>query len=123
MKFAKSVFLLAGFYGLLVTIPLFFTEMQTAPLGLNYPEFYYGFAGVTLAWQLLFILLSRDPLRFRPLIPAAILEKLIFAVGIFVLSSQRQIGSRILTAALIDGGIGLLFTAAYLRMRDATAKS
>ena len=45
MKFAKWVFLLAGVYGILVTL-LLYNEAQTAqmfPPAVNHPEYYYGF--------------------------------------------------------------------------------
>ncbi len=43
MKFAKWVFTIAGIYGILVTLPLYFLESQMAdmmPPALNHPEYY-----------------------------------------------------------------------------------
>ncbi|HEY4387193.1 MAG TPA: hypothetical protein VGN34_22280, partial [Ktedonobacteraceae bacterium] len=68
MKFAKIVFLVAGIYGILVVAPLFVTEgvvNATQPPAITHPEYYYGFACVTLVWQILFLVLSSDPLRYR----------------------------------------------------------
>ena len=33
---------------------------------INHPELYYGFVGVTLAWQIVYVLIGLDPLRYRP---------------------------------------------------------
>jgi hypothetical protein len=66
MKFARFDFLVAGVYGLLGTVPLFFTETQTGinfRPAINHPENYYGFLGLTAAWQVLFVIVSRDPVR------------------------------------------------------------
>ncbi|MGH7494644.1 MAG: hypothetical protein ACREOO_19905 [bacterium] len=68
MKFAKWVFRIAGIYGLIVLTPMYFTEGQISrdfPPAPTHPEYYYGFIGVALAWQVLFLLLSKDPLRYR----------------------------------------------------------
>ena len=53
-KGVRLVFWAAGIYGLIVVTPLYFLESQfakQAPPAITHPEFYYGFAGVTLAWQ------------------------------------------------------------------------
>ena len=90
MKFAKYSFLVAGIYGVLTVFPLYFLEATLAadyPPALNHPEHYYSFIGVTLAWQILFLFISRNPLRFRPVMPFCVLEKLslvpTFAVATF----------------------------------------
>src|SRR5579884_36129 len=78
MKFARIVFLVAGIYGLIVIAPLFFMEgvvNSTTPPAITHPEYYYGFAGTALVWQIFFIVLSRDPLRYRPMMLMAVLEK------------------------------------------------
>ena len=74
VKFAQRLFLTAAIYGLAVVAPLLFLENQIgkyAPPSITHPEFYYGFVCVTLAWQFVYLMMSRDPLRLRPvLIPA-----------------------------------------------------
>ena len=65
MKFSKWVFLGAGIYGLLVTLPLY-NETSTAqmfPPVVNHPEYYYGFISTVIAWQVAFIIISGDPLK------------------------------------------------------------
>ena len=50
MKFAKWVLLLAGIFGVLSLLPLYFTEKSSAP-NLLYPVFYYGFIGIDMVWR------------------------------------------------------------------------
>lgn len=51
MRFAKWVFRLAGVSGVLMILPLYLEDrfFREYPPATNRPEFYYGFAGVTLA--------------------------------------------------------------------------
>lgn len=60
MKFARIVFLVAGIYGLIVLLPLYFLEAQTGrdyPPPITHPEYYYGFVGVGVAWLLAFLVI------------------------------------------------------------------
>ena len=57
MKVARWIFGIAGVYGILVIAPLYFAEGQIAqndPPAITHPEFFYGFIGITLAWQFVF---------------------------------------------------------------------
>lgn len=78
MKFAKRIYLLAGIYGLLVLLPQYFWESRNGlnfPPAINHPEYYYGFIGVAVAWQIGFLIISRDPTRYGPLMIATVIEK------------------------------------------------
>ena len=113
MKFARWVFLLAAIYGVLALVPMYFQEAmlaQTQPPALTHPEFYYGFIGVALAWQVLFLQLSRDPLRYRPLMIPAMLEKGSFGLAMLVLYAQHRLAALMLLAGCVD----LLFVALFL---------
>jgi len=118
MKLAKRVFLLAGIYGLLVLLPQYFLEDKTGhdyPPAITHPEFYYGFIGGALAWQVLFLFLSRDPSRYRPLMIPSILEKATFGIAAIVLFLQGRIPPVVLGLAIIDLILGALFLAAYMK--------
>jgi hypothetical protein len=94
LKFARVVFTAAGIWGLLVTLPLYFLFdfiSRQSPPPINHPEFYYGFAGVTLAWQLVFLLIGNDPSRYRIMILPAILEKASYVLAILVLFVQHRL--------------------------------
>lgn len=118
MKFARRVFLLAGIYGLLVLVPLYFLEEKTSrdfPPPITHPEYYYGFIGVAVAWQVLFLFLARDPSRYRPMMIPAVLEKASFAIAVFVLFALDRVPFLMLVAAIPDLILGALFVAAYLK--------
>lgn len=116
MKFAKWTFLIAGIYGILVTLPLF-NEANTNemfPPAVNHPEYYYGFIGTVLAWQIAFLFISRDPLKHRPFMLAAIPEKMIYAISVFILSIQGRVPGAMTVFAAIDFVLGVLFVVSYM---------
>jgi hypothetical protein len=118
MRFAKIVYTVAGLYGLLVLLPQYFLEEKTGrdfPPAITHPEYYYGFVGVALAWQVLFLILAREPLRYRPMMLPSILEKLGFGVAVIPLYLLGRVGATMLAAAIIDLVLATLFVAAYLK--------
>lgn len=118
MKFAKRVFLVAGIYGLIVLLPLYFLEEKTGrdfPPPINHPEYYYGFVGVAVAWQIVFLILSRDPIRYRPMMIPAIVEKATYGIAVVVLFLQHRVSTFTLATALIDSTLGVLFALAYFK--------
>lgn len=125
-RFSRTVFLVAGIYGMIVLLPGFFSEKMIAevmPPAITHPEFYYGFFGVALAWQLAFLIIARDPQRFRPIIPAAILEKLTFAVACAVLLLSGRIPPLVALGGAGDFILGILFTISYFRLKNGAAVS
>ncbi len=88
VSFARWVFLLAGIVGLLEVTPLFFMEKMIGirqPPPITHPEFYYGFVVIVLVWQIAFLIIARDPVRYVPLMPALFLEKLLYPIVVFTL--------------------------------------
>lgn len=125
MKFAKFVFWCAGIWGIAILTPLYFmlrTVNLQAPPAITHPEFYYGFIGVALAWQLVFILIATDPPRFKPMMILSMLEKFGYAATMVVLYIQMRLGRTQVIVAVPDCILGLLFVAAYFKtpknMRD-----
>ena len=118
MRFAKRVFQVAGIYGLIVLVPQFFLEAKTGrdfPPTINHPEYYYGFIGVAVAWQFVFLVLARNPQRYRPMMIPAILEKAGFGIAVVVLFLGNRVSSFMLGPALIDMILGVLFAISYLK--------
>jgi hypothetical protein len=116
VKFSRYVFLIGGIYGLLVVTPQYFMESwngRTFPPPVTYPEYYYGFVGAIVVWHVLFLLISRDPARYRAMMPVAALEKLEFGAPILVLYSQGRAALPIVGAAVIDLILGALFLLSY----------
>ena len=116
MTFARRVFFWAGVYGVLVLFPQYFLLERNGrdfPPVITHPEYYYGFVGLALVWQGVFLLISRDPVRYRPLMPVAVLEKLAFGIPAVVLYLQHRLSWPMLGAGLIDLTLGTLFLVAY----------
>lgn len=118
MRFARTLFLVAGIYGLLVLLPQYFLEEmngRTYPPPITHPEYYYGFIGVAVAWQVLFLILAKDPVRYRAMMIPAVIEKASFGIAAIVLYLQQRVAAAMLGFAIIDLILGALFVAAYLK--------
>ena len=116
MRLARGVFLAAGLVGLVLIVPGYFLEEQTGreqPPPINHPEYYYGFLGVTLAWQVLFLIISTDPVRYRPAMLAALVEKASFVLAITFLYSRGRVLPVWLAFASLDALWLVLFALAY----------
>ena len=125
MKFARLVFAFAGILGLLILTPGLFTiDMvgELFPPAINHPDFYYGFFSVTLAWQVAFLIIATNPVRYRPLMLAAMLEKFPYVAMLLILYSRGLIAPPQLAAVAIDGTLGVLFVAAYFKTPDGAAR-
>jgi hypothetical protein len=122
LKFAKVVFTVAGVWGLLVTLPLYFLLGfigHQSPPAITHPEFYYGFAGVTLAWQVVFLLIARDPARHRLMILPAILEKFSYVLANLALFASQRMSAAQALPSTADLVLALLFCTAFLKTRFA----
>ena len=118
MRFAKIVFTAAGVWGIVVLAPLYFlldvTGRQYAP-PTAYPQFFYGFLSVTMAWQIAFLVIGSSPARFRPLMIPSIVEKLGYVMTVAVLHGEARITAAEATAAAPDLLLGVLFIAAFAK--------
>ena len=126
MRFAKVVFRIAGIYGFIVLLPQYFLEDKTGrdfPPPITHPEFYYGFIGLALTWQLLFLLLSTDPVRYRLMMIPAMFEKVVFVIPVLILYYQHRVSQIILGLSLVDLILGALFILAYIKTATANEVS
>lgn len=124
MKFARVVFLVAGIYGLIILVPQFFLEARVGrdtPPPITHAEFFYGFLCVAVAWQVLFLILSREPVRFRPMMIPAMLEKIGFPIAAVVLYLQDRMAPVVLAPASLDLVLCVLFVIAYVKTPTAEA--
>jgi hypothetical protein len=120
--FARRVFTIAWIWGLVSLPPMFFLESLVARetgAPVSPPEYYYGFLGTAAAFQVVFYLIARDPLRLRPVMIAGVAEKLAFVIVALVLVALGRTQAGILPFAAIDAVLGALFIAAFKRTRSA----
>ncbi len=120
MKFARIVFWIASIWGVLVLTPLYFMFGligRQDPPPITHPAFFYGFVGVALAWQIAFMIIATDPVRFRPMMLAAIVEKLSYAAALVVLFTRNRLHASDLTFGIVDLLFAVLFVIAFIRTR------
>lgn len=128
MRFARITFVAAGVWGLLVLLPLYTARGQMAmlrairvPPALADPQFFYGFLAVTLAWQLAFLAIATDPVRYRIFIPVAFIEKAVYVAGMMALAARGRITPVQLAGSAPDAVLGILFAASWLLLRPRAA--
>jgi hypothetical protein len=125
MKFARGVFLFAGVWGIAVVTPLFFlvdvTGRRYSPPS-EYPQFFYGFLAVTIAWQLGFLVIGSDPQRFRPLMIPGIVEKMGYVSTLLALYGQGRLSAADFSPFVPDFLIGLFFIAAFVKTRSSAGR-
>ncbi len=122
--FARNVFLIAGGYGFLALLPQYFLEdsiNRNFPPSLTHPEQFYGFIGVSLAWQCAFLLIASNVARFRIFMLAAILEKVSFGAATLVLFGCGRVPRVVAGVGSIDLMFAVLFIAAFQSSRGMNA--
>jgi hypothetical protein len=115
MKFARNTFLVAGIYGLLVLTPGYFLEAkigQETPPPITHPEYFYGFLGVALVFQIVFLIIATDPVRYRLMIIPSILEKVSYGVALIALMAQHRLPTSVFVIGSVDWIFAFLFVAA-----------
>jgi hypothetical protein len=120
MKFARLVFTAAGVAGLVILLPLYFMFEQLGtmyPPPINHPEMFYGFLAVTVAWQLAFLVIASDPVRYRPLMLPAMVEKFLYVATLVVLFQRGSITAAQLAPNGLDLLWGALFVLAFVKTK------
>ena len=126
MKLARFVFIGAGIWGIAVLTPLYWLvdiSGRHYSVPSDYPQFFYGFIGVAIAWQIAFLIIGSNPARFRTFMIPAMIEKFGYVATLLFLYSQSRISALDMQPAIPDGLLGLLFVAAFLRTRPSGARS
>ena len=112
MRFARIVYSVAAAWGILLLAPLLFAYNYInahSPWPLTHPENYYGFVWCALLWQFAFLLIARDPIRYRALQGLAILEKFGYGGMAWVLYLQHRVDRPQSVLASVDLLLGVLF--------------
>ena len=120
MRFARIVFVGAGVWGIVVLTPFYWlldvTGRHYSP-PTDYPQFFYGFFSVAMAWQIAFLVIGSSPTRFRPLMIPSMLEKFSYVITLGVLYGQARISATDAQAAVPDLLLGILFIVAFAKTR------
>ena len=122
MKFAKLTFIGGGIWGIAVLTPLYWLfDVTGRPYSppTDYPHFFYGFVSVAMAWQIAFLIIGSNPVRFRPLMIPGILEKLCYVSTLVLIYMTGRVSATDAQAAIPDGLLGVLFIAAFVKTRSA----
>jgi hypothetical protein len=117
-RFSRWVFLASGIYGLLVLLPQYFLEDllgRDYPPPITHPEHFYGFVGVAVSWQVAFLLIARDPVRYRLFMLPAALEKFTFGLAAVALFLGGRVSGMILGFGAVDLLLGCLFLVSFWR--------
>ena len=115
-RFGRILFRVAGIYGILILAPQYFLESRIGrdfPPAITHPENYYGFIGAALAWQILYLLISGDPKRYRPVMIIGAFSKLSFVAACIVLYLQGRLAALILMFSGLDFILAMLFIICY----------
>jgi hypothetical protein len=118
MRFERLVFLIAGIYGVVAVAPLYFIFDLIGrydPPAITHPAFFYGFVGVALSWQVAFVILAADPVRYRVMMIPSILEKFSYGGAVVMLFLKGQVRVSDLGFGIIDLMFGCLFLVAYYK--------
>jgi hypothetical protein len=113
---SRNIFRASGIYGILILAPQLFREKAFVLPGLpmNHPEFFYGFFIVSLAFQFVFLMISSDPVRYRPMIFAGLAEKGGYAVACILLFVHHRMAPDFFILYSVDILFLCLFAYSYI---------
>jgi hypothetical protein len=101
----SRIFRAAAIYGVAVLLPLYFLAV---------PDPYFltqlGFAGVAIAFQGVFWIIARDPVRYRAIIPFGVLEKVSFGIPAVIFAALDKAEQMM----ILFGAIDLIWAAAFV---------
>jgi hypothetical protein len=113
-KWPRIIFKGAGYYGIIVMLVLLLAPAQV--LGeptVVHPEYYFGFVTVGMAWQIAFLVVGSDPVRFRPMMLVCVCEKFFYISLLFYFILTHRAPTRMVPAVVLDGSLGCLFIYAW----------
>lgn len=133
MLFAQRVFHIAGIYGLAVLLPQYFMELlptdfvkqqlgETNVPGAVHPEHFYGFVGVAAAWQVAFLIIARDPGRYRLIMIPGILEKLSFGIPAIALFATGRLSATTTFFGVLDLVFAIFFWIAFKKVGNEASR-
>jgi hypothetical protein len=118
-KAASWLFRGAAIYGVILLLPVYFLERRVAAPAprLPAPEYFYGFIGAALSFQLIYWLIGGDPRRYRALMPIAVVAKLSFWVPTAILWAIGRTATSTFVPTCGDLLLGIAFFVAWRSLR------
>ncbi len=112
------MFLAAGAWGIVLVTPVYFLfdaigRQRASPI--TYPQFFYGFLAVTMAWQFAFLVIGSDAALFRLMMIPSVAEKFIYVLSMGVLYVEGRIPVADLVIVAPDLLSGVLFVIAFAK--------
>jgi hypothetical protein len=116
----RALFWCAAALGLAFNLPKYFLLEQIGrqtPPPITHPEYFYGFLGLGVAWQLGFVLIGTEPFRYRPFMLAGQLEKSLVGLASTFLYMASEAVLKVFVVGLSDLLFAALFVAAWFATR------
>jgi hypothetical protein len=122
-RLARVIFWVAGCYGLPLMLVMLLAERRVVgEPPVVHAEYYYGFVTVTLVFQLAFLVIGADPLRFRPMMPLAVCEKWFYVAAMIPLFVIGRAPNRMIAPVAIDAILGLAFLVAFRATKSSSGQ-
>ena len=112
----RTVYRGAAIYGVVVLLPAYLV-----PLPSPYKLTQIGFVGLALVFQGLFWIIGGDPLRYRPLLPLTVFEKLCFGIPAVAYWARGQTDAITGAFGAIDLVLSAMFIFVWLKLRRVPA--
>lgn len=116
VRLARTIYRGAAIYGAIVLLPAYLV-----PLPDPYKLTQIGFVGLALVFQGLLWIVGGDPIRYRPLVPLTVFEKLCFGIPAVAYFVRGQTDAVTGVFGAIDLLLAILFVIAWLKLRRLPA--
>lgn len=120
-KQVRWLFRAAAIYGAGLLLPLYLLETRVAAPAarLSVPEYYYGFIGAALGFQIVYWLIGGAPRKYRALMLVGIFGKLSFWIPTALLWSMGRTATSTFVLVCGDLGLAIAFFVAWRSMRQS----
>jgi hypothetical protein len=118
-KHVSWLFRGAAIYGAILLVPLYFLEARVAAPAarLGAPEYYYGFIGAALGFQIVYWLIAAAPRHYRALMLVGVFGKLGFWVPCAILWSLGRTPTNTFVLVCGDLVLAVAFLVAWRSLR------
>ncbi|THD35996.1 MAG: hypothetical protein E7773_08610 [Sphingomonas sp.] len=119
-KHTSWLFRGAAIYGAILLLPVYFLEGRVAApaVRLSAPEYFYGFVGAALSFQILYWIVGGAPRKYHALMLLGVVAKLSFWIPTAILWGMGRTATS--TFALVCGDLvlAIAFFVAWMSLRS-----